>query len=339
MGLDSECDVAIEADSGGDTQDAIKSFRERLLAEHLDVQVDELAEAMKREESLIKTIENLRGGERTLERLKTQVDAEIDQLVPESALLDPERPMDLERFVTHFVPDEHRPHAARRLALGLALLAGLLGLAAAWRWTPLGEWLDIDTMTRQAELLEAHPATPLLAVAGIAAAAFLAVPLTLLVIVAILAFGSLSGFFYALAGAELGALLTYAVGRGVGRDLVRRYAGERLNALSKKLSKRGLWTIVTLRIVPVAPFSLINLVAGASHIRFRDFALGTLVGLLPGIVAIALFADGVVRSIRSPDAGSFAWLAGVVLAIALIMRWLGRRLRADGTRTEDQPAS
>ena len=99
----------------------------------------------------------------------------------------------------------------------------------------------------------------------------------------------------------------------MGRDLVRRYAGKRLNGISKKLSKRGLWTVVTLRIVPVAPFSLINLVAGASHISFRDFAIGTLVGLLPGIVAIALFADGVVRSIRSPNAGSFAWLAGVVV--------------------------
>ena len=66
---------------------------------------------------------------------------------------------------------------------------------------------------------------------------------------------------------------------------MRRYAGERLNSVSRKLSERGLLTIITLRIVPVAPFTVINLVAGASHIRLRDFALGTLVDLLPGVFA------------------------------------------------------
>jgi phospholipase D1/2 len=122
----------------------------------------------------------------------------------------------------------------------------------------------------------------------------------------------------------------------VGRDLVRRYAGERLNNLSKQLSRRGLLTIITLRIVPVAPFSVINLVAGASHIRFRDFALGTLVGLLPGIIAIALFADSVIHSIRDPEASSFAWLAGVVIVIALTVLWLRKWLRGNRVPTKDQ---
>jgi phospholipase D1/2 len=336
MGLDSECDLVIEANGGSETQQAIKEFREQLLAEHLGVQLEKLTEVMQRENSLIKTIESLRGSERTLQPLDTEVDPEIDQLVPESALLDPEQPIDSKSFVTHFVPDQHKPYTARRVVLGVLTLAGLLGLAAAWRWTPLGEWLDIDMLIHQAEMLNAHPAAPILVIATIALAGFLAVPITLLVIAAILGFGSLTGFFYSLAGAELSAVLTYAVGRGVGRDLVRRYAGGRLNNLSKQLSTRGLLTTITLRIVPVAPFSLINLVAGASHIRFRDFALGTLVGLLPGIIAIALFADSVIHSIREPEASSFAWLAGVVIVIALTMLWLRKWLRGNRAPTEDQ---
>ena len=86
-------------------------------------------------------------------------------------------------------------------------------------------------------------------------------------------------------------------------------------------------TIVTLRIVPVAPFVVINLVAGASHISFRDFALGTLVGLLPGLIAIAFFADGLVRSVRDPGVGSIAWLGVVVLAIVGATLWLRKWLR------------
>ena len=336
MGLDCECDLAIEAEPGTETAQAIRQFREQLLSEHLGVEPATVGEAMQREQSLIKTIESLHARERTLQSLDTAVDPETDQLVPESALIDPEQPIDAERFVTHFVPDEHKPHTARRVVTGVLTLVTLLGMAAAWRWTALGDWLNIDTLTRQAEMLDAHPATPLLVILGIALAGSLAVPLTLLVVATVLAFGSLAGFFYSLVGAELSALLIYAVGQGMGRDLIRRYAGQRLNSVSKQLSKRGVLTIVTLRIVPVAPFVVINLVAGASHISFRDFALGTLVGLLPGLIAIAFFADGLVRSIRDPDIGSITWLAAVVLMIALAAIWLRKWLRARQTSTESR---
>ena len=327
MGLDSECDLAVEAEPDSDTAEAIRQVRAQLLAEHLGVEPGQVNDALQREQSLIRAIESLRGGARTLQPLDTSVDPEVDQLVPESALIDPERPMSPEGFISHFVSEEQKPHTARRIVLAGLMLAALLGLAAAWRWSPLGEWVDIDSLISRAQALNTHPATPLLVILGFAVAGSLAIPLTLLVVAAVLSFGPLSGFLYSLAGAELSALLSYVAGQGAGRELVRRYAGSRLNSVSRKLSRRGVLTIVMLRMVPVAPFAVINLVAGASHIRLRDFALGTLVGLLPGLVAIALFADGLVNSIREPDAGSFAWLAVVVLGILLAAFWLRKWLR------------
>jgi len=338
MGFDCECDLSIEARSESETQQAIKHIREQLLAEHLGVEPEAVDRAMQQQQSLIKAIESLRGGERTLQPLDTAVDPDVDQLVPESALIDPEQPIDSERIVNHFVPDEYKPHTARGIILGTTTLALLLGLAAAWRWTPLGEWLDLNSLIQQAEALKTQPAAALGVIPAIAVAGALAVPLTLLVVTAVLVFGPVNGFFYALAGAELSALLSYLAGRGIGRDLVRRFAGRRLNSVSKKLSKRGLLTIVTLRIVPVAPFAVINLVAGASHISFRDFALGTLVGLLPGIVAIALFADGFVKSIREPDTGHLVWLIALVLIIVAatfgLRKWLRGRASSAGNRSD-----
>ena len=339
MGLDCECDLLIEAESNTDNQRAIKQIRERLLAEHLDVSPETLDETMQQEKSLIKTIESLRGRDRTLQPLDTTVDEDVDQLIPESALIDPEKPIDSESLVNHFVPDEHKPHTAKRAVLAVSLLVALLGLAAAWRWTALGEWLDLDMMRQQAEALNTHALAPVLAIIIIAVAGSLAVPLTLLVVTAVLAFGSIAGFFYSLIGAELSSVLTYAMGQGAGRDLVRRYAGERLNGVSKKLSKRGILTIITLRIVPVAPFVVINLVAGASHIRFKDFALGTLIGLLPGLIAIALFADGLLQSVRDPNIETFTWLAVVVLLVVLMMFGLRKWLSGSQTSTESQTDS
>jgi hypothetical protein len=56
--------------------------------------------------------------------------------------------------------------------------------------------------------------------------------------------------------------------------------------------------------------------------------------LLPGVLGIALFADSVLRSVRDPDAGSFAWLTGVVIVIAMVLLWLRKWLRGNHSRTE-----
>ena len=340
MALDSECNLALQAPPGSDTAQAIRQLLVALLAQHLACEPAEVARVLRRERSLIATIEALRDGEHTLQVLDAKVDPTVDELVPDSALVDPEKPMDAELFVSNFVPDDYRPHSARRIVLAVITLAALLGLAAAWRWTPLGEMLDLNQLVEQARELNARPAAPVLVVLIFAIASALAIPLTLLVIASVLAFGATSGFLYSLAGAELGALISYGIGHTVGRNLLRRYAGQTLNAVSKRLSRRGVLAILTLRIVPVAPYSVINLVAGASHISLRDFALGTLLGLVPGLAAIALFADGVAQALREPDQGSVTWLAGLLLILLVaglgLRKLLQRRQGATETRSGDR---
>lgn len=328
MGLDSECDLAVEAVSNNDAAAAIARVRNELLAEHLSVEPGAVAQAIEQHCSMVRAIDGLAQEGRALCRLETDVPPEIDRLVPEAALVDPERPVRPEQFVSQFVPLEPEPGlAGRAVAAGLLLLL-FVGLAAAWRWTSLGDWLEIQTLTEQARLLKHQPAAPVFATLGIALAGCLAVPMMLLVVASVLTFGALPGFFYALAGAEISALLIYGAGQVAGRDLVRRYAGQTLNRISNALARRGILTVIALRLVPVAPFVIVNAVAGASRIRFRDFALGTLVGLIPGMAAISLFAEGLVKTLREPDGGRVAALLTaiviIIAAMVLLRRWLGR---------------
>ncbi len=326
MGLDSECDLALEAGSSKVTREAIWQLRSQLLAEHLGVGPDRVDRALEAADGLIEAIEQLQGDGRTLAPLDTSVDPLVDKLVPESALIDPEQPVDPRELLTHLVSEEQQTHSLRRAAFGVGTLLLLLGLAAAWRWTALGTLLELDSLTRWAQALSSGPGAPLLLLAVFTIACSLAVPLTLLVVAAVLAFGAVEGFLYSLVGAQLSALLSYTIGRYAGRDLVRRYAGKRLNRVSQQLSERGILAIITLRIVPVAPYTIINLVAGASHISPRDFAVGTLLGLLPGLAAIALLGEGLAQSLRDPDIGSFALLAALVIVLAALVLWLRQRL-------------
>jgi phospholipase D1/2 len=146
-------------------------------------------------------------------------------------------------------------------------------------------------------------------------------------------FGTWPGLLYALAGSWLNAVALFAIGRWMGRDTVRRFAGSLLNRLSRKLSEAGLLAVITFRIVPAAPFSVINLIAGVSEIRWRDFALGTLIGMLPGIVAIVLLADRIAASLRHPDLGQATLLLASIAAVGLGLLWLRHWVKAKRSGT------
>lgn len=332
MGLDSECDLAIAAGSDATVRSAIARFRNRLLAEHLETDPDRVARAIEKTESLIEAVESLGGEERTLAALSGEVPPEVNEWVPESELLDPEKPVEPDELFDHFVSPEQQPLAYRHLLKILILVVGVIALAAVWRWTPVNEWVDVASVQNAGEWVRRQPLTPVLVLAGYVLGGLVAFPVTLMVIATVLVFGPWWGMLYALTGSELSALAVFWAGRLLGRDTVRRFAGSLLNRISQRLSDAGLMTVITFRIVPVAPFSVINLVAGVSEIRWRDFALGTFLGMVPGVLTVVLLADRIAESLRSPDMGQFAVLGVTVLAVAAglvgLRRWIkGRRDR------------
>jgi uncharacterized membrane protein YdjX (TVP38/TMEM64 family) len=95
-------------------------------------------------------------------------------------------------------------------------------------------------------------------------------------------------------------------------------------------------TIITLRIVPVAPFTVINIIAGISDIRLRDFAIGNLIGMIPGVAAIAFLADRIVASLRDPSATSIIILIAVIIVLMLGLVSLRHWLRRKHARREQQ---
>ena len=105
--------------------------------------------------------------------------------------------------------------------------------------------------------------------------------------------------------------------------------GKRLNKISRSLASKGVLTVVTLRIVPVAPFTLINLVAGASHIKFSEFAIGTLIGLAPGILTMTLVGNRLFELLKNPTLLDLAFVVGAItlwFAVSIAAQRLIRRI-------------
>lgn len=329
MGLDSECDLAISAETADAVRSAIARFRNRLIAEHLGAAREDIDAAIEKTGSLIRAIESLPKGARTLVPLSGEVPPDVDRWVPESDLLDPEKPVEPDELFDYVVAPDQQPFAYRHLMKILLLIAGVLILAAVWRWTPAGEWLNMESALAAGEWIRRQPLSPVLVPVTYILGGMVAFPITLMIIVTVIVFGPWWGLFYALAGSTLSALVVFGTGRLLGRQAVHRFAGSLLNRLSRKLSGSGLIAVITFRVVPVAPFSVINLIAGVSGIRLRDFAMGTFIGMLPGVLAIVFLADRISVSIRRPDLDSIAALAGGIVLVGAglvgLRRWIKRK--------------
>jgi phosphatidylserine/phosphatidylglycerophosphate/cardiolipin synthase-like enzyme/uncharacterized membrane protein YdjX (TVP38/TMEM64 family) len=332
MAFDTECNLVIEAD-GDEVQrqrmrSAIAGLRNRLLGEHLAIAPEALKEESRERGSLIEAIEALRHPGRSLCPLEPILLPDLDALIPDYTLIDPERPMKPEELAAYLVPAEaHRP-VPRRL-IGLGVLAVMLALLAlAWRWTPLREWANLSALVGLAHALAALPFSALAVMLAYVVAGLLVVPVMLMIAVTGIVFGPVQGGLYAIAGTLLSAAVTYGLGHWLGRETVQRLLGSRIHRLSRRIAKRGILAMLVVRILPIAPFSIVNVIAGASHIRFRDFLIGTAIGMMPGIAITVTFFHHLAEAVRNPTLGAVAVLAlvaAVLIGAAVILqRLLGR---------------
>ncbi len=327
LGLDTECDLALESAGNEQTETAIARLRNSLLAEHLGSTPDHVGRILTETRSLTATIKKLRTSRaRTLELVDCSVPEWLDQMIPESAILDPESAIAPEKLIDEFVLSEERGSSSGALLRGALILVFMFALAAAWRWTALRELVDLNTIEAWAASLQETPSAPLWIIGAFLLGGITAFPVTVLILATAYAFSPWTAMIYSLVGCLLSAIFLYAIGRQLGRKNVVRFAGKRLSRMNRLISRHGVLAVAAVRMIPVAPYSLVNLAAGAVHVPIRDFVFGTLLGMSPGIVGITLFENQLEQMIRSPSAVTFAVLIAAVIVMLLcifaIRRWL-----------------
>ena len=216
----------------------------------------------------------------------------------------------------------------RRIWIGGAVLLVLFAAAAAWKWTPLADVIDIDRLSGWAASLRENPARHLYVLGAYVIGSLLLVPITAIILVTAIIFGPILGSVYSIVGCLAGAVATYAIGRLLGQDFVRRIAGTKWRRLEKKIEQTGIVAVATLRLLPVAPFTVVNVVSGAFKVPLRDYILGSLLGLVPGILITNLFARQFASAIRNPGIGTVLILLTLITITVGGTVWLKRRFES-----------
>lgn len=213
----------------------------------------------------------------------------------------------------------------------LAILVVVLGGALAWLVT----YGDLSEAGIRGLVTRAGPAAPAAYVALYATLVVLLVPGAVLTAAGGVLFGTALGTVLAVTGAGIGAVGAFVVGRLLGRDGVRRLAGDRMERLDGWLARRGFLAVLYLRLIPLVPFNVLNYVASVTEVPRRDYALATVLGIVPGTFAYVVLGRGlfevlVGRRTEALTRPSFLFAVGLLVVLAVGGPLLDRALRRRG---------
>lgn len=332
MGVDTECDLIVRADDDAQRR-GIRAVLHGLLGEHLGLSVEQVAEKRDSGESLIRLASTRWNDDRGLAPLKlhAQNQALADAL---NLVADPEKPLEPAEFVGDmFGATRGERFAIRRVLKLSAISIALLILLVAWSHTPLAELADPDAIV---ELLYAvrgewwiYPAI----LAAFVLGGMVLIPVTVLIAVTGLLLGPWSGWFTAMLGSMASGWVGHAAGAWLGGSSVQHVSGRAFRAVSRALKNKGVIAVAALRMVPIAPYTIVNMAMGAAGVPAGTFLAGSFIGLLPGTFVLTMLGDRMRELWRSPELGNVALVVLVIVAwlgLALVLQRLVVRLRNRG---------
>lgn len=211
----------------------------------------------------------------------------------------------------------------RRLALiGWGSVAVMM-IILLWVATPLHDWLDVSRIVNFVQRFSDSPLAPLVMLGAYIVGGLVVFPVNILIAVTVIVFGPILGVVYALLGCVFSAVTPYEIGRVLPQGRLQGRVAERIKRLSERLVEHSVLAIMLVRILPIAPYSVVSVVAGVARMPRAQYLCGTAIGMLPGIVINALFIDRILAAIRAPGPLTVVLVivaAAVIVAIAFAIR-------------------
>lgn len=307
LGADSECDLAFEA-SSGQHRHFIRSLRRRLIGHFCGLGEDEIAA---NEDDLLRFIDRhaASGASRTLRPVdcKSVSNGGLTDII--QPIADPRQPLDLQRTAS-------RMWTGGTLIAAAGMAASLACLALAWRFTPLSSLAEIGYVSSFISSYAQSGFAPLYAILLFVLGGFVLFPVVVLIAATAAALGPYVGALSAAAGVVTSSLLLFMIGRLLGQKRLQAMLGARASRVQQRIVGRGIIAVAMIRMVPIAPFTLVNILAGASRLQLSDFLIGTILGTTPGIITMAALGAQI-----SDFARHASWSNALPLGLT-IMLWV-----------------
>ena len=225
-----------------------------------------------------------------------------------------------------------RGPSAGKIVVLLAIGVGM----AAFFYFDLGRFLSLDALKENRDYLLSFTETHSAVAAALFVLAYVAVTglslpgAVILTLAGGFLFGALWGTLFVNLGATTGATLAFLASRYVLRDWVERKFGKWLGPVQQGFAKNAFSYLMTLRLIPLFPFFVVNLVSGLTRVNVGTYVAATALGIIPGsfVYSYAGRQLGTINSLKdiaSPGViGAFVLLGILALVPSLYKKWSGK---------------
>ena len=322
MALDTECDIVIEGNSE-ESRRQIADIRNDLIREHTGREAASIEKMVKEGISPEKFLNYITHSRQHLRRIDDEKYRRHRFTAFAMRIADPCEPLLPVAFSMKLAK-------IKWMKILMALLV-VAGFALLWQVTPLAEYARPEKI---APLLEQVRNTPWALPAGLVLYVILMMlffPHMVMTGVTVLAFPPGQAFFIIMAGSLISSAMGFALGEKLGLKSMHAILGEAAGKISGYAKKGGVLGITLLRLVPIAPFTAVNLALGMLEIPFMTLMVGTFLGNLPGAVVGVFLGQSALELWRNPNPknitylllGVAAWV-GIIVVSHLSARWWKR---------------
>jgi uncharacterized membrane protein YdjX (TVP38/TMEM64 family) len=221
-------------------------------------------------------------------------------------------------------PIPRKRRALRWLVIATALAAALTLIVGAAIGARSFAWDELPALIDGLAAWRSSPLAMLTMLGAFVAGGLVVFPVNLLIAAAIVVFGPIAGGILALLGSVASAAVLHRIGRSFPEHVWTRFAGRHAENLRERIARHGIVAVAIVRLLPVAPYSVVSVAAGVARIGVAPYLAGTALGMAPGIVLYGLFIDRARAVIADPRPLSWAMLGFALLLIAAL-GWLVRR--------------
>jgi phospholipase D1/2 len=319
MSLDTEVDLVFYGDNKKNKNDIIR-VRNDLLAEHTGRNIDQVESLMKEPDPLNALINNQPKYHYVLSEVDDSRFTTQSWQSLFGTISDPEEPLipAMQSLDGKLIPVTNPRRRTIMTVLSIALVAILATIIIMIGQTI--PWMNADNLSTFLEesrgTMWALPTILLVYAVG----GLLFMPVTLMSLAVAAIFGPIYGPLYGILGALLSSAILFGIGKLLGNAGLRKIGGPKVAAVDEKFKNSGVVGVAAIRLLPIAPFSLVNLVAGISSINIFTFLAGTFLGMFPPMIAKGLVGDSLAQIFTNPSPQTIAYLiGGIVLWIVMII--------------------
>lgn len=207
------------------------------------------------------------------------------------------------------------PNAVKRL---IVLVLVMLVFAVVWRYLINTGLVSADKiqflLTEVANWQETAWLMPVIVLLYVILLSVM-FPLTLLVIATGFLFDPVWAMLCATTGALASSAVSFFIGHYVGREAIEKHGGGNIKKAESFMRNNTVNSMIVINLLPIAPFTLTNMLAGAFRMRFIPYMLGSAIGIIPGLLAVILVGRQLGKILLASEPSQIWQGLGIVIVV------------------------